>query len=219
MNEGARTAAWSRYAHVVSGIPVAIDAVPTLKKEAHEPVLRGLYCVSASGLEAYFTKLATDVSFDKISQASGAELMVRVRECCSDLGISLNRSRLHRMASRGPVQGTLLRDLIHSDMTIPTFNRPAAIDGVLSWSCGSRFDSSVYWLRVAARVGFGSARDAREALDIGIERRNSIAHTGDFSIASRPRGLTPTLVFGFHTIVDSCVLEAEDLAASFRESG
>lgn len=208
------TEAFLRFLRVTGGVDVAARATDYLDTNTREPILRGLFCIAASGLEAYFTKLAVDVSVDRLVTDDLKELRHSLQlfgDCFWPGARGEKRSRTLRLLSAGsPARPAELLECVHADMTALTFNRPSQIDRLLRWCVARGWDADAFWDAVAKEGDFGHANDVRESLDLGIERRNAIAHTGDYSFGGRACSLSPEMVIRFSKITRSIVTVSED---------
>ncbi len=168
---------------------------------------RGLYGVVFAGIEVYLTTLGKDLAVDWIirERSSGSRSLSRYNDLVCGLGA--RRSRVAKIAtSRSSAE---IFELVHADFTAVTLNRPVAVDQIIGFHGVTALERQNLWGRVAQRSSLGGAREAQEGLELAVERRNSIAHTGDLGAWGNARPMKSSTVQKASVLVESVVLEVE----------
>lgn len=165
---------------LLGGAEEAIALAPT-SVTAGPVLLRGLYCVSVSGLEVYFTYVSTDVMFDRFFAASKDANPNRLEELRSSYKSELRSLGCNKPRASEP-DVTELRSAIYGDFSSVTINRAKNISRCMDLLGPPGGSSSHFWQAAALQHGRYQSRDFMELVNLVVERRNRIMHYGDFEL-------------------------------------
>lgn len=105
--------------------------------------------------------------------------------------------------------GQRLWQELYSDFSSVTINRAPAISLLVDEFIAKQGGAQDYWDQVATDIEARSPASARATLELAVERRNEIAHYGDYRRFSGQAPIDSTHVHAAYRLIESLVRNVE----------
>ena len=182
---------WHRHYGLFQDVKNAYQDVGIGSSRVAETVRRSLFIMVFSCLEGYATASAEEALLRQLnaSLAGGQVDELRGRYERVWGGLAGRRKSKFLSAFGESLNGGYQRDRLQlglsADLRVFTFNRVAPLEAWVQLVCGMEYSPTYFWTGVCEAGEFESCSQVKNTLELAVERRNHIAHSGDHPSSTR----------------------------------